>query len=689
MVALGVAAGFDARAQPLTVDWNSPRQEMDGFGVAFPGAAMWIKNFTEPARSRILDVLFSVTNGAGFTIIRNEIIADDHDAPNVGTTGAGTWQPNINSHEPIEGTWNWTGDESQVWLMQQAKRYGVTNFLSTVWSAPPWMKSNDSYRGDVLGPGGETATLLTNKHQAYADYLSRYVREYHSRFGLDISAVSIVNEPGFPAHYQGMLMDPPQMVDFLKNFLKPTFVRDGVTARIVAPEDASWEATNRIAPLLADPGAAAAINIIASHGYHEATNPMPAVKAAGKRLWMTEISELNVNTNSMADALRWVRNLHGHLTVAETQAWLWWYAAAPVVDDHPGALMFLTYTTPWYAAQRDTFRYPKRLWAIANYSRFIRPGFVRLPVGGNAPAGLLVSAFKSADGAQFVAVAVNDSDVPQTLTLQISGGGNVATLQPYVTSATQDLQPVALVTATNGIFTATLAPRSVTSFAKVASPLPPAPTDDTWVSDLEWANASIAGIDPPQRDRTAVGPFWYGSPITLGGTNHAKGLGFSAPSTIIYHLNGQGDRFTALAGLTKISVTNKLRFQVWGDDTLLFDGSSKDGEPPLEIDVSVRGKKFLKLTGLSESPGGSAQDDQGAWASAQVTHAGPRLASGFTPNGMTISLTVGPGESCVLEKSTDLRTWTPIQTNSSPSGVVQFLTPPPTGSNAFFRVKKP
>ncbi|MBI3882602.1 MAG: NPCBM/NEW2 domain-containing protein, partial [Verrucomicrobia bacterium] len=601
-------------AGSATVNWNDVKQEIDGFGGATPGSAMWIKNFNEPARSQIMELLFSVTNGIGLSMVRVEPTADDHDAHNFGSTDAGTLQPKINSIEPTEGNWNWEGDESQVWFMQESKRWGASRYLASVWSAPPWMKANNSY----VGSGGN-AYLRPDKYQAYADYLSRYCREYKSRFGIDVTAISIQNEPDFPAWYQGCTWTAPQMVDFVKNYLGPTFRRDGVTNWVVAPENAHWSSMDRADQILADPGAASAVQVIANHGYDMSYGARPSVKAAGKRLWQTETSEISAPVNnSMANALMWARNIHNHLTVAETQAWFWWYLCEPAIDGTAGSLVYLTYDAPWYSANRRTFRYGRRLPAIGQYARFIRPGHVRLGVNANVPTDVLISAFKDPVGGQLSIVAINDTDSTQNISMSLSGAPGIAAVTPYVTSKTQDLEPQAPLAVAGGNFTAALGPRSVTTFVRNASPLPVAPVADAYLSDLPWVSSSIGDIDPPQRDLSAAGTFLQGATINLKGVNYAKGLGITAPSTIIYNLDGKCASFISDIGATQ---GGGVRFQVFADDQLLYDtsGTMSPNDLARNINVNVSGKKFLKLVA---SAGGSG--NQGVWAGARVTYsAGP------------------------------------------------------------------
>ena len=125
-------------ASAVAVDGATTYQTIDGFGVseAF-GQANAIRNLGSSARQQALDMLFSTTNGAGFSILRNLIPSDSNSI-----------EPNAPSGPSGTPTYVWKGDDAQdqgqLWLAKQAKTYGVTTFYNDAWSAPGFMKTNGS-----------------------------------------------------------------------------------------------------------------------------------------------------------------------------------------------------------------------------------------------------------------------------------------------------------------------------------------------------------------------------------------------------------------------------------------------------------------------------------------------------------------------------------------------------------------
>src|ERR1700677_3151065 len=148
------------------------RQQIDGFGFseAFHAARL-IQNLSDKDRTDLLNLMFSVNGGMGYSILRNQIGS--------GPLGAGVKDGTVASIEPASGEFNWTGDEDQIWLMNEAKKRGCTRFISSSWSPPAWMKTNNNLYDGELKPA---------MYQAYADYLAAYVLEYKKRYDLDIYA---------------------------------------------------------------------------------------------------------------------------------------------------------------------------------------------------------------------------------------------------------------------------------------------------------------------------------------------------------------------------------------------------------------------------------------------------------------------------------------------------------------------
>lgn len=200
---VAVASAAPAATTPadplrLTVDTATTYQTIDGFGFseAFQRANQII-NLPEAKRTELVDLLFNVTSGVGFSILRNGIGS----SPNSTNDWMNTIEPNAPAEGPtVSPHYTWDGNDSgQLWVAQQAARYGVKTFYADAWSAPGFMKnnSNDAGGGYLCGtPGRPACAGDQDWRRAYAEYLAEYVVMYKAA-GIDITHLGFLNEPDF------------------------------------------------------------------------------------------------------------------------------------------------------------------------------------------------------------------------------------------------------------------------------------------------------------------------------------------------------------------------------------------------------------------------------------------------------------------------------------------------------------
>jgi len=137
--------------QKVTVDLSKKYQTIDGFGIsaAFQRANL-IVNLKEPKQSEVLNLLFNTTTGAGFSIVRNGIGS----SPDSRSDWMNTHLPKCPSSPTGTPEYVWDGkDSGQLWLSQQAVKFGVKTFYGNAWSAPGCMKTNknDANGGQLCG----------------------------------------------------------------------------------------------------------------------------------------------------------------------------------------------------------------------------------------------------------------------------------------------------------------------------------------------------------------------------------------------------------------------------------------------------------------------------------------------------------------------------------------------------------
>ncbi len=160
-----------------------------------------------------------------------------------------------------------------------------------------------------------------------------------------------------------------------------------------------------------------------------------------------------------------------------------------------------------------------------------------------------------------------------------------------------------------GFFAATVADK----------PLPPAPTGEAWVSDLEWLDSSN-GWGPVEKDRSngedAAGD---GAPLTLDGVQYAKGIGAHAPSEVKAHLGGNCSAFTAKIGVDdEVDDRGRVIFKVAVDGVVKYTSDLLTGpSPTVPVSVDVTGGQTLSLQ-VTDS-GDGVTSDHADWAEAKLS----------------------------------------------------------------------
>jgi len=300
-------------------------------------------------------------------------------------------------------------------------------------------------------------SLLAAHYQDWATYLSNYVNTLKNTYGIPLYALSVQNEPDFTASYQSMLYTSQNFHDFILNNLGPTMRANNPGVKIMMPEQAHWQ-FNLAAATLADPAAYAHVNIVAAHSYFN--SPVAQTLPAGIELWETEDSDLgSPDDPSMSNALGWAVKIHNYLTVANINAWGWWWGVDSVECTGQGLINDSNSGAPCLGTV-----VAKRLWATGNFSRFVRPGYVRIGATANPITNVYVSSYKDPVSGKFAIVVVNQSTSPQSLTFTLNGFPTAASVTPWVTSSSLNLAQQPSIPVNGNTFSATIAASSVTTF---------------------------------------------------------------------------------------------------------------------------------------------------------------------------------------------------------------------------------
>jgi glucuronoarabinoxylan endo-1,4-beta-xylanase len=299
--------------------------------------------------------------------------------------------------------------------------------MATPWSPPAGMKSNNS---TVAGE------LNVASYGAYADHLLSY-RDFMQANGVPLYAISMQNEPDIEVDYESCDWTPQQVVDWIKSQGSKF---EGI--KLMAPESFQF---NRAwsDPILQDPEAAAHVDIIGGHVYGGGVADYPLAREQGKEVWMTEHYHDSANpANQWPLALGIGTDVHRSMSV-NFNAYVWWAIRRA------------------YGLLTEDGVVSKRGYVMAQYSKFVRPGFVRVSTTAPASAELSVTAYKGGD--QLVVVALNRATTPQAINLDVFNGC-ATQLSRFTTSASLNLAEGAPVALVDGRATVTLDAESATTF---------------------------------------------------------------------------------------------------------------------------------------------------------------------------------------------------------------------------------
>jgi O-glycosyl hydrolase len=269
------------------------------------------------------------------------------------------------------------------------------------------------------------------------------------------------NEGNLPVKFQdSRIMSPAQTANFM-GILGATLARSGLSTRAECCAALGWNYAQQYAAAIeTDQQANAATAVFTSHGYFV---PLDSpLKGWSKPVWETEWAPFDTgpwnpawDDGSPSSGFTWAQNIYTGLTAANLGAFLYLWGANTSTTTVTGP------DTGLVDVSGNTVATSGRLWAFAGYSRFVRPGAVRIGTT-TSRAGLEVSAFRNGDGSTAV-VVLNSAHSGQVATFSLHGLGG-AQVTPYLTDTSHELAAQTPITVTNHTFTATVPPRSLVSY---------------------------------------------------------------------------------------------------------------------------------------------------------------------------------------------------------------------------------
>ena len=481
----------------LTIFGNRTHQKIHSFGASDAWSTQHVGKWEGEEKMEIATLLFDQNldesgkpKGIGLSCWR--ILAG------AGKQKSDDWRKNecfLKDDFEIRGisddsSYDFTRCPGQRWFTHAAYRYQVPNFVLFAHSPPaPLTRNNLTYQtSSTCNLRSEKGLLATE----FATYLVK-VANHFEKLGLKFAAISPVHEPhwkwdtetaegcSFTNEEIGRIAHSLEIELSNRKLETQVAVPDAGCIDFLSVKITGYEPVSNFVKAYYGDGSLSPpelLRIISGHSYFSCWpqedrlissreslyNAMLPAFRNGAQYWVTEYSvyipvgesfvprqvgrsiapggrDEGINDSSGIDAALWAaRVIHCDLTVANASAWHWWLALSP--ESVPDGLIRYNDNKQYYPT--------KSLWALGNYSLFIRPGMTRVElhrsdnrVERECLQDLMTSAYVGKG--KIVLVSINMSHVDQDAHIGLVGFGKVLStatwFASYITSETANLLP--------------------------------------------------------------------------------------------------------------------------------------------------------------------------------------------------------------------------------------------------------
>jgi len=466
-------SGFSQKKGAIVckIDIKKTYQTIENFGASDCWTTQFIGKWPDAKRNAMADWLFSQEmdstgkpKGIGLSLWRFNIgggSAEQGEASGISTD----WRRAECFQNP-DGSYNWNKQSGQQWFLTAARQRGITQFLGFAITPPVHMTQN----GLAFNKGrDETFNLQSDKYEDYADFLSQTILGIRKNTGITLNYLSPFNEPEWDWTGNSQEGTPALNSEIAKEvrLLDKKLTKYDLHTKIVVTESGQLDylyksktnkpgRDNQITDFFDTSSPDYIGNLshvpsfIAGHAYWT-LNPLSNLIKKRKELhntlkdrdlnyWQTEVCLMEETPDvgnghgrdlTMKTALFFARLIHEDLVVSNASAWHWWLGIS-YANYKDG----LIYVFPNQDKSDGTFTDSKLLWSLGNFSRFVRPGSVRVDVSGDGcdnPNSLMVSAFLNTSDKKLIAVAINYGNSETKMKLNVPGLC-IQKAVPYLTS---------------------------------------------------------------------------------------------------------------------------------------------------------------------------------------------------------------------------------------------------------------
>jgi galactosylceramidase len=411
--------------QVVELKGNAGGKQFDGIGVVNGGGAtsVLLKDYPEPQRSQILDMLYKPKFGASVSTLLVEIPGD-------GNSTQGSMPSHMHTRNDLDYSRGYTW-----WILQEAKRRNPDLTLdATAWSAPGWIGNGKFWSQDA------------------ADYYVKWLQGLRTVYGLELDAIGCRNEKGVS-------------YDFAKK-LRTTLNANGFEkVKLHAFDDWVPSKLNYIKDMLTDEQLRNSIDIVSGHVFY-ANNPASkelqeiALKL-NKPIWNTEDHVYKKGFDCLISIVECFN--HNYIKSGVTKI-VNWYDIAGVYPIEPYAEEPATVLAWW--PWSGHYKVREVLWGYAHYGQFSKVGWTYLNDGcmmlsGGGSMVTLKSPWKDYS----IIIETKEAKASQQICFKIDKSLSSKSLCVWRSNEQEQFVKQVDIKPSKGIFTITLEPNSVYSLS--------------------------------------------------------------------------------------------------------------------------------------------------------------------------------------------------------------------------------
>jgi O-glycosyl hydrolase/ankyrin repeat protein len=379
------------------VNSNTTFQTMDGFGAAM---VTW-KNMPEYSDASFYD---KIVNDLGATIGRTAIWPTFED-------GNDNADPN---------SFNWAGYDSSaianaMTFMKRLQDRGMSKLMATVWTPPTFLRTNQTYYY-----GG---TVRPDMRDEFAEYLAAVAIAADRDFGVNLSHISLQNEPFFVQEFESATYSAEQMREAVRSVMT-RFAREKLNTQLVVPEEMSKADRYKwyLDALMNDPQTQ---NFPGVLGVHSGTKPFwdelgDMTEDVRQNLWDTES---HGHEQTIEGALAMATDLYNAVTRANASAYLYWQWSEDASDSEHSLMIDGQPGIKYYVA--------KQIY------RYVRPGAIRIG-DTSSDARLKTMSFADPKTGAVTHVLINANSSSADVTMNLTGKGMPTSYKAYRTSGSEN-----------------------------------------------------------------------------------------------------------------------------------------------------------------------------------------------------------------------------------------------------------